>query len=255
MKIFTAERSDANSVADNPIFQRHVFAYNQAAQLISGTVLEIGCGTGYGIPILAPKATDYHAVDKFATKIDNQSLPNVHFKQTEVPLLPGFADNTFDCVVSFQVIEHIEDDHLFIKEIKRVLKPGGVFICTTPNKAMSLTRNPWHVREYKIAEMKALIAQYFTEFNLNGIYGNEKVMQYYEKNKESVHKFTRFDIFDLQYKLPRQVLQLPYDLANRLNRILLSKANSNLVHNIQATDFFLKDADNLCFDYFIVAKK
>ena len=49
-------------------------------------------------------------------------------------------------VVTFQVIEHIKNDHLFIQEIKRVLKQDGLFIMTTPNRKMSLTRNPWHVQ-------------------------------------------------------------------------------------------------------------
>ncbi|HKZ00868.1 MAG TPA: methyltransferase domain-containing protein, partial [Pyrinomonadaceae bacterium] len=39
----------------------------------------------------------------------------------------------FDCVVSVEVLEHVEEDHLFVKEVYRVLKPGGVFLMTTPN--------------------------------------------------------------------------------------------------------------------------
>ena len=55
-----------------------------------------------------------------------------------------FPDRSFDCVISFQVIEHIKRDAEFVREIHRVLRPGGRFIVTTPNAPMSLTRNPWH---------------------------------------------------------------------------------------------------------------
>jgi len=53
MVIQTAERSSHLDPSENVIFQRHMIAYNQAAKLIHGTVLEIGCGEGYGITALA----------------------------------------------------------------------------------------------------------------------------------------------------------------------------------------------------------
>ena len=65
-----------------------------------------------------------------------------------------FPENSVDFIVTFQVIEHIQDDEEFIKEIYRVLKAGGKLILTTPNRLMSLSRNPWHVREYSPEEMR-----------------------------------------------------------------------------------------------------
>ena len=64
---------------------------------------------------------------------------NVEFREATVPPLP-FENETFDCVVSFQVIEHIADDKEFVREVHRVLRKGGRFIVTTPNRPMSLTR-------------------------------------------------------------------------------------------------------------------
>ena len=61
-------------------------------------------------------------------------------------------------MVTFQVIEHIKRDRDFLKEIYRVLKPGGKLILTTPNKNMSITRNPWHVREYDPKEMHDILS-------------------------------------------------------------------------------------------------
>ena len=45
----------------------------------------------------------------------------------------SIRDNTFDCIVSVEVLEHVEKDADFVREVHRVLKPGGVFIMTTPN--------------------------------------------------------------------------------------------------------------------------
>ncbi|MFN7012758.1 MAG: class I SAM-dependent methyltransferase, partial [Bacteroidia bacterium] len=161
----------------------------------------------------------------------------------------------FDKAISFQVIEHIEDDLLFLAEIQRVLKPGGQLILTTPNIKMSLTRNPWHVREYTLEELKTLLEKYFSKVEMKGITGNQKVMDYYYENKKGVEKFTRFDIFNLQYRLPRQVLQIPYDILNRINRRIIMNKNNKLVNSVTHEDYFLKEADDTVFDFFCIATK
>jgi 2-polyprenyl-3-methyl-5-hydroxy-6-metoxy-1,4-benzoquinol methylase len=254
MSIKTAERNSGILPEDNVIHHRHMIAYQEASKHINGTVLEIGSGEGYGIRVLAPESVKYVAIDKHNTPID-ANISNVEFHQLSVPPLSLFADNTFDMVVTFQVIEHIMNDHFFIQEIKRVLKQDGLLIMTTPNRQMSLTRNPWHVREYKLDSMTALISKYFRSYQINGVFGNEKVMAYYEENRRSVKKFTRFDIFRLQYILPRKLLQIPYDIANRMNRNKLMKKNTTLVEKVLTSDFFIDNATENCFDFFVLAHK
>ena len=61
----TAERSTGLDASENVVFQRHLVAYKEAAKIVSGTVLEIGSGEGYGIKELAPHCDKYLAVDKF----------------------------------------------------------------------------------------------------------------------------------------------------------------------------------------------
>lgn len=252
--LYTAERTNEKSTSDNPIYQRHLFAYENALPFIHGNVLEVGCGEGYGSKLLAPKAGKYTAVDKFVA-LNKDNLKDIEFIQMNVPHMPAFKDNSFDVVVSFQVIEHIEDDHTFLKEIARVLKPGGKLIMTTPNIKMSLTRNPYHVREYTAPELDNLCKKYFSTVDTQGIFGDKTAMDYYEKNKAGVRKFTRFDILNLQYKLPRRLLQIPYDIFNRMNRLQLDKGNQQLVSDITVKNFFLKKADDQCFDLFVIATK
>jgi SAM-dependent methyltransferase len=254
MKIFTSERITENCLSDNPVFQRQLFAYREAEKFIHGDVLEIGCGDGYGTKILAPYAQKYTAIDKFKTE-NKYNLKDVTFLQMEVPHLKGLNDNNFDVVISFQLIEHIDDDNKLIAEVFRVLKPGGKFICTTPNKLMSLTRNPYHVREYTKASLYETIKRKFEFVNLMGVFADAVMMDYYEKNKRSVRKVTRFDVLNLQYILPRFLLRIPYDIFNRVSRNILKKSNTKMVAEIDINNFFLGEANNTCLDFFCIATK
>ena len=252
MAVKTAER-DSREVSDNFVFQRSRLAYVEAAKRVGGRVLEIGTGTGYGIDIIAPHATSFVTLDKHRSEELGQLPANVEFRECRVPPLP-FEDESFDCVVSFQVIEHIKHDSVFVGEVLRVLRKGGRFIVSTPNRPMSLTRNPWHVREYDAEELRMLLSS-FDDVECMGVGGNERVWSYYEKNRESVRRIMRFDVLRMQWWLPRWLLQLPYDIMNRLNRRRLHKQNMELTEQIVMEDYDLRSVDKGCFDLFYVATK
>ena len=150
MSIFTTEITSDKIPSDNPLHHRLLSAYVFAEDYIKGDVMELGCGEGRGINNILKNSRSYTAVDKIdeAIKILSGKYPKEKFVSTSFPPLDTFKTNSFDCVVSFQVIEHIEDDDLFIGEIYRILRPGGIALLTTPNIKMTLTRNPWHIREY-----------------------------------------------------------------------------------------------------------
>ncbi|MBK7171649.1 MAG: class I SAM-dependent methyltransferase [Bacteroidales bacterium] len=249
----TAERSSGHDPSEHVIYNRCLFAYEAAATIVGGSIIELGSGEGYGIRVLSPKSSHYLAIDKFDTELPDDS--KVEFRKMLLPSLKGIADNTFDYAVTFQVIEHIKDDKTFIAEIHRVLKPGGKLLATTPNRKMSLTRNPWHIREYTADELKAMMQKVFSRVEMKGVYGKEKVMEYHEQNKASVKRITRFDLLNLQYLLPRQILQIPYDLMNRLNRRRLMDDNNSLVKEVTTADFYLDMAQDSCFDLFAIATK
>ena len=121
-KLATAERVSLEK-SDNYVFQRSVLAYHHSAELVSGDILEIGTGMGYGVDIIAPKATRYISIDKELPQQINQ-LENVEYYEMEVPPIE-FENCSFDAVVSFQVIEHVEEDMELVREVSRVLRPGG----------------------------------------------------------------------------------------------------------------------------------
>ena len=252
-KIHTAERVSNRDASDNYVFQRSILAYYKAAELVSGDVLEIGTGMGYGVEVVAPAADKYVTIDKSCAY--NVELPaNAEFRQMTVPPL-DFADESFDYVISFQVIEHIKNDKEFVAEVSRVLRKGGKFIVSTPNAPMSLTRNPWHVREYTAEELKKLLSKEFSQIDMMGVGGNEKIMEYYEANRRGVERITRFDILDLQHRLPRWMLQIPYDILNRLNRRRLLDHNNELTSSITMEDYSIEAVTEECFDLYFIAQK
>ncbi|HXH20304.1 MAG TPA: class I SAM-dependent methyltransferase [Chitinophagales bacterium] len=257
MSVSTTEITSASLASDNPIHQRLLFAYEKACDYVNGDLLEIGCGQGRGLELLLSKCRTYTAIDRNELVISSlkEKFPELTLITGSVPPFTGVESSRYDSLVSLQVIEHIEDDKMFVDEIYRVLKPGGTGIISTPNIKMSLTRNPWHVREYTKDELLSLIRRKFREVNLMGVYGDEKVNRYYERNKESVRKITRWDIFNLQYRLPRTLLQVPYDILNRINRNKLKENSNGLATEITTADFSLKPADDACFDFFCVMRK
>ena len=248
----TAERVSLE-VSDNFVYQRSRLAYVEAAKLVWGRVLEIGTGTGYGVDIIAPNASEFVTLDKYRSSCVDSLPVNSRFVEAKVPPLP-FEDEVFDCVVSFQVIEHIKRDKLFVKEVMRVLRPGGKFIVSTPNRPMSLTRNPWHVREYSADELRQLLSD-FSSVEQLGVSGHERVWEYYRHNAESVRRIMRFDVLRMQWWLPRWILQIPYDILNRMNRRKLHSQNTALTESIAMSDYRLQSVDDRCFDLFYIATK
>lgn len=255
-KVSTTEITSDSIASDNPIHQRLLAAYVYAQPQIEGNVLEIGCGTGRGLEILVNSADHYTGIDKYESLTEElqKQYPQAKFMAMHIPPLKDIPNDSFDTVVSFQVIEHIKDDKTFLKEIHRVLKPGGKAIISTPNKKMTLTRNPWHVREYFATELETLCKSIFSKVEANGIAGNDKVMDYHDKNRESVKKITRFDILNLQYRLPAPLLRIPYEFLNRLNRNKLDQADNSLVKSISVADYFVNDnaKDSLDLYYTLV---
>jgi SAM-dependent methyltransferase len=138
----------------------HYARYAWASALVRGEVLDVACGTGYGARLLACHAR-VSGVDRAEEAVE-KALSRVTgtFLVAEVPPIP-FPNDAFDFVVSFETVEHIADDFEFIREINRVLRPGGTLLMSTPNKDISapggVPLNQWHIREYTLDSLSALL--------------------------------------------------------------------------------------------------
>jgi SAM-dependent methyltransferase len=257
MATYTTEIASDKLVSDNPIHMRLLKAYIAAKPLVGGDVLEVGCGEGRGVEVLLAKSESYLGIDKIGEVVEKlkAQFPGVSFEQAIIPPFSNLKDNSFDAIVSFQVIEHIQNDRLFLEEIYRVLKPGGKAIISTPNINHTLSRNPWHIREYKPAELRVLCELIFDRVETKGIGGNDKVWAYHEANRKSVNKIMRFDILNLQHRLPAFVLRWPYEILNRINRKKLHQQNTESVTAISHEDYLVVDNPEFGLDLFYILHK
>lgn len=180
----TGERTLPGIAEENYWFRRHQAAYEflagltEAGTIGAGQLLEVGAGEGYGAALLAERAPvcalDYdpaavtHLVERYP------GLPAVRANLAALPVA-GAAVTT---VVSLQVIEHVWDHRQFLAECRRVLRPGGWLVLSTPNRlTFSLgagphdrPANPFHTHEFTAAELAALVRSAgFAELSLFGL--------------------------------------------------------------------------------------
>ncbi|WP_130736761.1 bifunctional 2-polyprenyl-6-hydroxyphenol methylase/3-demethylubiquinol 3-O-methyltransferase UbiG [Flavobacterium sp. J27] len=258
MSHYSTEVTSAKIKSDNPVHQRLLFGYHSAKEYIQGDVLEIGCGIGRGLEIVVKKSKTYTGIDKNKKLIEEQiqNYPENSFIHGTVPPLLEIKNNSFDTIITFHVIEHIEKDTLFIDEIYRVLKPSGILIISTPNKEKTITKNPWHIREYNNIELRNIFnPKQFTVEKEYGIFGNKKVDSYFELNKKNTLKILRYDFLNIRNLLPSFLFKIVYEFFNRINRIMLMKKQPDICATINQQDFYLKNHTKDCLDLFYVIKK
>jgi GT2 family glycosyltransferase/ubiquinone/menaquinone biosynthesis C-methylase UbiE len=146
------------------LYVEHIARYRFAAALARGRrVLDCACGTGYGSWILR----DAGALDVIGADIDPAAVEyaRAHFSGEGIRYLVDDAarlerieDRSIDLYVCLETIEHIADGEALIRAAARVLKPNGIFLCSTPNWEVSRVLNPFHVKELTLAEFRALLS-------------------------------------------------------------------------------------------------
>ena len=165
---FTGERM--TGAIEGQIEFEHYHRYYMARDLCDGRdVLDIASGEGYGAALLAGVATSVIGVDvdhaSVAHARANYLFANLQFLQGDALAVP-LLDACVDVVVSFETIEHVPDQARFIGEVKRVLRPGGIFVVSTPDRAVYSAAgsdpNPYHVLELTDPEFRLLLATSFT---------------------------------------------------------------------------------------------
>jgi SAM-dependent methyltransferase len=171
---FTGER--LTGAATGQVEIEHLHRYFLARDLGRGRdVLDIASGEGYGAAILAQVARSVIGVDiseqtvRFAAR--NYRKDNLSFRVGDARNIP-LPDAAVDVVVSFETIEHLSEHEQFLSEIKRVLRPGGLLVMSSPDRDVYSsggdTANPFHVRELTAAEFTALLSRHFTHVAASG---------------------------------------------------------------------------------------
>jgi SAM-dependent methyltransferase len=159
------ERFVPAEMAGELVAAEHLARYGWACRLVRGRrVLDAGCGAGYGSAMLSAAGADaVTGVDRAQAVLEvaQQGAPeNVRFEVADVASLP-FAAASFDAVVCFEVIEHVEDRDAVLDELRRVLAPDGLLIISSPNRDRYVPGNPHHRHEYTPRELRAALEARF----------------------------------------------------------------------------------------------
>jgi len=246
--IFTGERL----VADDPLFAadfaRHLVAYQFAQECVRDkTVLDAGCGDGYGTDLLARTATRALGVDRAADTIalaaQRYRRPNLAYRACALQRLTDLGEQ-FDVVCNFQVIEHLTDPRAFLEQVRQVLRPGGCLIVTTPNRVNSFVENPYHVHEYLADELAAVLRGTFAAVDMRGVCGNERVMAFERARGQHANSILRLDPLGLRRLLPRRLIEWAYPRLAKLVRRNIAQADASTA-TISPADFEIRaDAGN-----------
>ncbi len=148
----------------------HLHRYALACEFVKGKkVLDIASGEGYGSNILSKVASHVTGVDISDEAVEhaNQkyaSESRLEYRVGSASKIP-LDDASVDVVTSFETLEHTTEHEEFLKEIKRVLVPGGLLIMSTPDTVPYKVRepiNPYHVKELTTEEFEQLIQRHFS---------------------------------------------------------------------------------------------
>src|SRR5512140_497831 len=162
---------------DGPIWYEHWHRYHFAAPFAAGkAVIDVACGEGYGSALLARDAARVTGIDASAEAIAmarrrHGGPSNLEFIEGRCESLP-LGDASADLVVSFETLEHLEAPSTLISEAARVLRPDGVLMVSTPNKAIYTDRtgyrNPFHPSELYESEFVDALRERFPAVSLFG---------------------------------------------------------------------------------------
>jgi len=218
-------RFDSSTVASDgrrnqsPYWGEHAARYLFAAPHVAeARVLDIACGTGYGLPVLAESARlvvgadiDFSAARKARAEIDSQRAIIIVTDGCRLP----FADASFDAITSFETLEHLEARNQFLSELRRVLTPNGRCIISTPNANYTQPldgkpKNPHHVFEYTPSELITELGNHFSNIELLGqVLDSRFVMSpFFEDQKrmpQTARAQTRILLWRVINKLPAAI--------------------------------------------------
>lgn len=210
-------------------------------------VLDAACGTGYGSEILANSVKKVVSLEISDHALDwgrsHHQKSNIEFKKADLNEPIDLPDNYFDAIISFETLEHVGNQKNLLSEFKRVLKPGGILIISSPDREIITekggTNNEFHINELSKKEFIALMRDYL---KTEEIFGQTKyrILPWYKKLIKAIAKL---DVFKIRRKVVR-LLKLDFFFHRRLSPMGYSP--------IEKTEF---DTQNDYFVLLIVCRK
>src|SRR6202012_3979214 len=179
----TGERTLPDVPAENYWFRRHLAVYEWIAARTKGLrVVDMACGEGYGADLLAREgAASVVGVDANPEAHEHARLryvrPNLRFERNAVEIF----SEPCDAVTFLQTIEHVQDPGGVLEHFKSMLSDAGVAYVSTPNlltlapEGAGKTEHPWHIKEYRAEEFRALCEAHFGRVELLGLHHARKL--------------------------------------------------------------------------------
>ena len=234
------------------ISYEHLHRYAFAARFAQGKrVLDLGSGEGYGSSILARTASSVLGVDIDCESIQHASAKypkeNLTFSVGSFAHVPS-ADHVFDLIVCFEAIEHIENQHELLSEVKRLLAPDGLFLVSTPNKTAYRTeseeKNQFHVNELEPAEFEELLRQYFREITFlgqrihsgSGIWPLKQAQSNFIEEIAVEHIASEFEFIANDRRVPIYIIGIASNSSSAVTDIagsVLIDNSDELIHDIE----------------------
>jgi SAM-dependent methyltransferase len=176
----TGERTLPDVPEENYWFQRHLVVYEWIAERVGGLhVVDVASGEGYGAAVLARRAASVVGIEPNPEAYEHARLryPQAAFRRD---IAERFVEPC-DAVVFLQTIEHVPDAGAVLEHFKGQLRPGGAAYVSTPNvltlapAGAERSGNPWHVKEYRAEEFRALCEAHFGSVELLGVFHARKL--------------------------------------------------------------------------------
>ena len=178
----TGERTLPDVPEENYWYRRHLVVYEWIAARTHGRrIVDLACGEGYGSAVLARTAASVVGVEANPEAYEHARLKyagdGLRFERDLVETWSGGVD----CVVFLQTIEHVQDPDAVLERVRRLIGPDGVAYVSTPNvltlapAGQPRSGNPWHVREYRPEELRALCGRHFGRVALLGVFHARKL--------------------------------------------------------------------------------
>ena len=166
------------------------------------TVLDAACGTGYGSDFISDSAKKIIGIEISDHALEwaknNHQKINIEFKKGDLNEKLDVSSESVDAIVSFETLEHVENQENMLSEFKRVLKPGGLLFISSPDREILSEKagdnNKFHIHELSKKEFIGLLQQYF---KIDSLYGQTKfiVLPWY---KRLIKFLMKLDIFKLR---------------------------------------------------------
>ncbi len=250
----TGERvvpGDIRTLEEYLQYLRHLFAYEYVKSQLRADdkVLELGSGEGYGASLLSQACREIVGldIDEKVIEYSNHKYGNAKcsFKHYDGSALP-FPENYFDVVVSFQVIEHVEDDAGFVARIFKVLNKGGRTYITTPNRATRLKpgQRPWnrfHIREYHPHELETILRKSFNDVNVIGLSATPEI-RHLEAQRIRQGFFLSLALrLGIRLMIPKSLDPTISRIFGRLRGQKKISANDDFKQKFSLDDFLIED--------------